>query len=148
MSIWRKCQICENCVMGSRLESAPAPAQVNRTSCAREEIKIIYVSICCLSFVEIRQKGNEHEAHEDRLFGQFMSCMARQIAPAPVCATGGKPSTWLPPGGLVEQAATRTSAFINTSTQKNNMNLKSCHFRVDVLRGEWSNWCKTFMKLQ
>ena len=25
------------------------------------------------------------------------------ITPAPVCAAGGKPSTWLPPGELAEQ---------------------------------------------
>ena len=33
-----------------------------------------------------------------------MSCNAAQNTTAPVCATGGKPSTRLPPGGLVEQA--------------------------------------------
>merc|ERR1711966_503853 len=27
-----------------------------------------------------------------------------QISTAPVCGTGGKPSTWFPPGGLVEQS--------------------------------------------
>ena len=47
-------------------ESAPAPAQVNRTSCAQEEIKIIYESIFYVSFMEIWQKGNEHEAQKDQ----------------------------------------------------------------------------------
>ena len=33
-----------------------------------------------------------------------MKRMAAQITTAPVCATGDKTSTWLPLGGLVEQA--------------------------------------------
>ena len=35
----------------------------------------------------------------------FYGAPGRQITPAPVCAAGGKPSTWLPPGELVEQLA-------------------------------------------
>merc|ERR1711966_151776 len=29
----------------------------------------------------------------------------RAMSPAPVCGTGGKPSTWFPPGELVEQSS-------------------------------------------
>ena len=36
--------------------------------------------------------------------GASIGVIGRQITTAPVFATGGKPSTWLPPGRLVEQA--------------------------------------------
>ena len=55
--------------MDPMLESAPAWAQVNRTSCAQEEIKIIYVSTLCVSFMEIWQQGNEHEARKGPKIG-------------------------------------------------------------------------------
>ena len=39
-----------------------------------------------------------------RISGQCSGRLGRQIDPAPVCATGGEPSTRSPPGELVEQA--------------------------------------------
>ena len=64
------------------------------------------------------QRNPEHVARNRVASTNLFGCGAGQIRPSPVCATGGKPSTWLPPVGLVEQAATRQSAFINTPAQK------------------------------
>ncbi len=51
----------------------------------------------------IDQQNHEHVQAKGRFAIDLSGPTSRPITPAPVCATGGKPSTRLPPGELVEQ---------------------------------------------
>ena len=54
---------------------------------------------------EIGQRNREHGQAKGRFTPDLFGPTRRPITPGLVFAAGGKPSTWLPPGGLVEQLA-------------------------------------------
>ena len=54
---------------------------------------------------EIGQRNREHGQAKGRFTPDSYGPTRRPITPGLLFAAGGKPSTWLPPGGLVAQLA-------------------------------------------
>ena len=68
------------------------------------EIQIIPIQTCAQRGVAIVWRDMEHELVKHDQAIDFYWADRFQIDPAAVFATSGKPLTWLPLGGLVEQA--------------------------------------------
>ena len=67
------------------------------------ESKLIRIEACEQSLMQFHQRAAEHELVKGRKTNVFHGLGCWASIPSPVFATGGKPSTRLPPGRLVEQ---------------------------------------------
>ena len=86
------------------LENQRAPRETDRIEWNSQITCIVCASVFLQEGIEFLQQVEEHWPREHPKIGASIGVIGRKITTAPVFATGGKPSTWLPPGRLVEQA--------------------------------------------
>ena len=87
-----------------------------------QNVPYIYIYIY-IYLLTLNSSGPSHRGMQsttrmnDQKNGRCSWLCAPAYCPAPVWTTGGKPSTWFPPGGLVEQACFNKQGMIDMYEQ-------------------------------